>query len=135
MATVLHVMFARVVASASGREDVVFGTVLFGTLPVLNDTEQNLVLNRWNDTAVEVVDRTLPVLFEEQVARTPDATALVFEGVELSYRELNERANRLARLLVERGAGPERFVAVALPRSLELVVALLAVVKSGAAYV
>nr|WP_224328002.1 non-ribosomal peptide synthetase [Streptomyces olivaceus] len=105
------------------------------TLPVLGDTEQNLVLNQWNDSAAEVVDRTLPVLFEEQVARTPDATALVFEGVELSYRELNERANRLARLLVEQGAGPERFVAVALPRSLELVVALLAVVKSGAAYV
>ncbi|MCD9881105.1 non-ribosomal peptide synthetase, partial [Streptomyces guryensis] len=105
------------------------------TLPVLNDTEQNLVLSQWNDTAAEVADRTLPVLFEEQVARTPDATALVFDGNELSYREVNERANRLARLLVERGAGPERFVAVVLPRSPELVVALLAVVKSGAAYV
>ncbi|MGW3313860.1 amino acid adenylation domain-containing protein, partial [Streptomyces sp. NPDC001073] len=105
------------------------------TLPVLNDTEQNLVLSQWNDTAAEVADRTLSVLFEEQVARTPDATALVFDGTELSYREVNERANRLARVLVERGAGPERFVAVVLPRSLELVVALLAVVKSGAAYV
>ncbi|WP_037664800.1 AMP-binding protein, partial [Streptomyces griseofuscus] len=78
---------------------------------------------------------TLPVLFEQQVARTPDAVAVVFEGVELSYREVNERANRLARLLLDRGAGPERFVAVALPRSADLVVALLAVSKTGAAYV
>ncbi|WP_405775440.1 non-ribosomal peptide synthase/polyketide synthase [Streptomyces sp. NBC_00859] len=105
------------------------------TLPVLNDTEQNLVLSQWNDTVAEVPGGTLAELFEEQVVRTPDATALVFDGEELSYRELNERANRLARLLVERGAGPERFVAVALARSLDLVVALLAVVKSGAAYV
>ncbi|MFE2196400.1 amino acid adenylation domain-containing protein, partial [Streptomyces olivaceus] len=102
---------------------------------ILDDAELGRVLTDWNDTAAVVPDRTLPELFEEQVARTPDATAVVFEGVELSYRELNERANRLARLLLERGARPERFVAVALPRSAELVVALLAVLKTGAAYV
>ncbi|MEW2626272.1 amino acid adenylation domain-containing protein, partial [Streptomyces sp. NPDC048106] len=101
----------------------------------LGDTEQRLVLEEWNDTSAAVADGTLPVLFEEQVARTPDAVAVVFEGVELSYGEVNERANRLARLLVERGAGPERFVAVALPRSADLVIALLAVLKTGAAYV
>ncbi|WP_158973390.1 AMP-binding protein, partial [Streptomyces griseus] len=102
---------------------------------ILDDAELGQVLQGWDDTGRESPGGTLPELFEEQVARTPDATALVFDGVELSYRELNERANRLARLLVERGAGPERFVAVALPRSADLVVALLAVVKSGAAYV
>ncbi|WP_344301734.1 condensation domain-containing protein, partial [Streptomyces murinus] len=101
----------------------------------LDAGEQRLVLEEWNDTYAAVADGTLPVLFEEQVARTPDAVAVVFEGVELSYREVNERANRLARLLVGEGAGPERFVAVAMPRSAELVIVLLAVLKSGAAYV
>ncbi|MGH3815616.1 MAG: amino acid adenylation domain-containing protein, partial [Pseudonocardiaceae bacterium] len=76
----------------------------------------------------------LPELFEAQVTRSPDSVAVVFEGAELSYAELNERANRLARLLIERGAGPERCVALALPRSADLIVALLAVLKSGAAY-
>ncbi|WP_446048182.1 amino acid adenylation domain-containing protein, partial [Streptomyces olivaceus] len=73
-------------------------------------------------------------MFEAQVARTPDALAVVVGDCVLSYAELNVRANRLARLLVERGAGPERFVAVMLARSVDLVVALLAVAKSGAAY-
>ncbi|MFE2196242.1 amino acid adenylation domain-containing protein, partial [Streptomyces olivaceus] len=102
---------------------------------ILDDAEMGQVLQGWDDTGREAPGGTLPELFEEQVARTPDARALVFDGTELSYRELNERANRLARLLIEQGAGPERFVAVALPRSADLVVALLAVVKSGAAYV
>ncbi|MCA1835861.1 MAG: amino acid adenylation domain-containing protein, partial [Actinobacteria bacterium] len=69
-----------------------------------------------------------------QVARTPDAVAVVADGVELCYAECNERANQLARLLIERGAGPGGFVALALPRSADLIVALLAVLKSGAAY-
>ncbi|MFF9091084.1 amino acid adenylation domain-containing protein, partial [Streptomyces sp. NPDC014991] len=77
---------------------------------------------------------TLPALFEEQAARTPDAVAVADGEGELTYAQLNERANRLARLLIGRGAGPERLVAVALPRSAGLVVALLAVVKTGAAY-
>ncbi|WP_344301710.1 amino acid adenylation domain-containing protein, partial [Streptomyces murinus] len=102
---------------------------------MVDPAERALVMGEWNDTSTAVPGNTLPALFEEQVARTPDAVAVVFEGVELSYREVNERANRLARLLVEGGAGPERFVAVALPRSAELVVALLAVLKTGAAYV
>ncbi|MCH0567181.1 MULTISPECIES: condensation domain-containing protein, partial [unclassified Streptomyces] len=102
---------------------------------VADDAERYLVLEEWNDTAVAVADDTLPVLFEEQVARTPDSVAVVFDGVEVSYREVNKRANRLARLLAGQGAGPERFVAIALPRSIDLVTALLAVLKTGAAYV
>ncbi|WP_037664771.1 AMP-binding protein, partial [Streptomyces griseofuscus] len=105
------------------------------TLPVLDDTHLSEVLGDWKDAGREVPVGVLPVLFEEQVARTPDAVAVVFEDLKLSYGEVNERANRLARLLVEQGAGPERFVAVALPRSADLVVALLAVLKTGAAYV
>lgn len=76
----------------------------------------------------------LPELFAAQAAATPDAVAVTFEGRHTTYAELDRRANRLARVLAARGAGPDRLVAVALPRSTELVVALLAVLKAGAAY-
>ena len=79
-------------------------------------------------------DQILGELLGAQAARTPDAVAVVFETTSLSYAELDARANRLARYLVSRGAGPERLVAVAMPRSAELIVAVLAVLKSGAAY-
>ncbi|WP_157376443.1 non-ribosomal peptide synthetase, partial [Amycolatopsis azurea] len=92
------------------------------------------LLDRWNETAHEVPVVTLPELFEAQVSRTPDAPAVVFEGMELSYVEFNARANRLARWLVEQGVGAESVVAVSLPRSLDLVVALYAVHKAGGAY-
>ncbi|MEV4812109.1 non-ribosomal peptide synthetase [Micromonospora avicenniae] len=104
-------------------------------LPLLDDTEREQVLVTWNDTTHELPASTVVDELQRQVAATPDATALIHDGVALSYAELNARANRLARLLVARGAGPERRVALALPRSAELVVAILAVLKSGAAYV
>ncbi|MGW6598225.1 amino acid adenylation domain-containing protein [Streptomyces sp. NPDC055036] len=80
-------------------------------------------------------DRCLDQLFAEQVARTPDATALTFRDESLSYAELDARAEALARRLAAAGAGPERFVALLLPRSTQLVVAILAVLRTGAAYV
>ncbi|MFC9679242.1 amino acid adenylation domain-containing protein [Streptomyces sp. NPDC056948] len=84
--------------------------------------------------AGEVPDSALPELFARQVERSPHSTAVVYEGVRLTYAELDERSNRLARLLAGRGAGPERLVALSLPRTPDLVVALLAVLKTGAAY-
>ncbi|MFF5211563.1 amino acid adenylation domain-containing protein, partial [Streptosporangium sp. NPDC000396] len=105
-----------------------------GRLDGLSREERDLLLREWNDTAVAVPDVTLAGLFEAQVARTPHATALVFEGAELSYAAFNARANRLARLLAEHGVGPERVVALMLPRSLDLLVAMYAVIKAGGAY-
>ncbi|WP_186762711.1 non-ribosomal peptide synthase/polyketide synthase [Lentzea tibetensis] len=103
-------------------------------LPLLTDAEQHQVVVTWNDTTQDVPTTTLPALFEAQVARTPEATALVCDDVRLSYVELNQRANRLAHLLISRGVGPERFVVLAMPRSADLVVAAMAVLKAGAAY-
>jgi non-ribosomal peptide synthetase component F len=121
-------------ASTSGQPDAVSEDAVKG-LGVLTPAERKRLLVEWNDTAQDVPAVTMPELLEEQVARSGDADAVVFEGEVLSYAELNARANRLARYLVSLGAGPERLVAVALPRSLDMVVAVLAVLKSGAAYV
>ncbi|OKI59783.1 peptide synthetase [Streptomyces sp. CB00072] len=104
-------------------------------LDLLTGAERQRVLVEWNDTAAEVPDLSVAELFEAQAARTPGATALICGDEELSYAELDARANRMAHRLIEQGAGPERFVAVKLPRSAGLVVALLAVLKTGAAHV
>ncbi|MEV0232184.1 amino acid adenylation domain-containing protein [Nonomuraea sp. NPDC050786] len=92
------------------------------------------VLRAWNDTAVDVPDKTIATIFEERVDTTPDATALVSGAVKLSYRELNAWANRLAHHLIEVGVQPDSLVAVALPRTAEAVVAWLAVAKAGGVY-
>ncbi|MFJ4584738.1 amino acid adenylation domain-containing protein, partial [Streptomyces echinatus] len=106
------------------------------TLDVLTAPVRHRMLTEWNATAHRTAEhtRTLTDLLEAQAERTPDRTAVVFEGSELSYTELFARADRLAALLTRGGAGPEGVVAVAVPRSLDLIVALLAVLKSGAAY-
>jgi amino acid adenylation domain-containing protein len=104
-------------------------------LDLLTAVERRRLLLDWNDTARDIPDATVPELFEQQVARTPDASAVLSAAAELTYGELNARANRLARYLITLGAGPERLVAIAMPRSPEMIVALLAVLKSGAAYV
>ncbi|MER5363386.1 amino acid adenylation domain-containing protein, partial [Streptomyces sp. NPDC002785] len=111
------------------------GSAELHQVPVLGEADQQQVLTQWNETVHDVPDTTPAQLFREQVARTPDAVAVTFEGVELSYAELDARTNRLARLLISRGVGPESLVAVSMDRSADLVVALLAVQKAGGAYV
>ncbi|WP_033819361.1 non-ribosomal peptide synthetase, partial [Kitasatospora sp. MBT63] len=101
---------------------------------LLTAEERRDLLTVRNDTALEVPAGTVPELFEAQVRRTPAAVAVVSAGVELSYAELDARANRLARLLAGHGVGPETLVALSLPRSADMMVAVLAVLKSGAAY-
>ncbi|MDX2604376.1 amino acid adenylation domain-containing protein [Streptomyces caniscabiei] len=96
--------------------------------------ERRLLLTEWNSTGHEVPTRTLTDLIEDQVARTPDAPAVVFGTTELTYAELDARANRLARHLIDRGAGPERHVAVLMPVSEDVPVTLLAALKTGAGY-
>src|SRR5882724_4094651 len=105
-------------------------------LPLLGDGEQHQLLYEWNDTGRAVPrDICLSRLFEAQVARSPDRGALSAEGDRLTYRELNARANRLARFLVRRGVKAETPVGVCLERALDLVIALLAILKAGGAYV
>ncbi|WP_330286293.1 amino acid adenylation domain-containing protein [Streptomyces sp. NBC_00576] len=119
----------RLLEQVAGRPDV-----LVRDLEVLEESERRAVLGDWNDTARAVPSTSLPELFRAQVARTPDALALVFGEQRLTYAELDERVERTARVLAGMGVGPERTVAVALPRSVELVVALLAVHRAGGAY-
>ncbi|HEY3692595.1 MAG TPA: amino acid adenylation domain-containing protein, partial [Pseudonocardiaceae bacterium] len=107
---------------------------LVGRLPLLPKEERDQVLTEWNDTARPVPAATLPEIFATAVARTPQAPAVMFDAGVLSYAQLAERVNRLARVLIAAGAGPERIVAMLLPRSVDIVVAELAVVTAGAAF-
>ena len=101
---------------------------------VLAPEERRRVLTEWNDTARPVRTGTLPELFQGHAAADPQAVAVVFEDTQVTYGQLNARANRLARLLIGRGVGPESIVALALPRSVDLFAAVLAVAKAGGAY-
>ncbi|WP_407836839.1 amino acid adenylation domain-containing protein [Streptomyces sp. DSM 116496] len=102
--------------------------------PVLSPAEQEELLGYGNTGTPPVTHGCVGELFELQAARTPGATAVVFEGTELSYAEVDARANRIAHALIRRGVGPEALVALALPRSTDLAVAVLGVLKAGAAY-
>ncbi|MBU3731947.1 MAG: amino acid adenylation domain-containing protein, partial [Beijerinckiaceae bacterium] len=103
-------------------------------LSLIEPQEREQVLLSFNDTDYAASLTTLPDLFSEQVSKTPDATALIFEDEEVSYAELDRRANQLARYLISEGIGSEDIVAIALDRSVEMIVSLLGVLKSGAAY-
>ncbi|WP_439674076.1 amino acid adenylation domain-containing protein [Embleya sp. MST-111070] len=109
-------------------------TVPIGAVDVLAADERDRLVRRVNDTAHPVAPDTLPGAFEAQVAREPDRIALIGDRETLTYGEFNRRANRLAHWLIVQGAGPERTVAVRIPRSVDLMVAIYAVVKAGAAY-
>ncbi|MFB7476773.1 amino acid adenylation domain-containing protein [Kitasatospora sp. NPDC056184] len=121
---------ARLLAAAAGAPDTVVGR-----LPLISAEEHHRALVEWNGTPVgSVPGATLPELFEAAALANPASVAVSCGGDSLGYAELAARADRLARLLAARGIGPGTIVALALPRSLDLVVGLLAVAKSGAAY-
>jgi amino acid adenylation domain-containing protein len=107
-----------------------------GELPLLTEAEKHQILVQWNGTKRDYPsDKSIHQLFEEQVEKSPDGVALVFERHPVTYRELNGRANQLAKYLQRRGVGRGALVAICLDRSVELIVGLLAILKAGGAYV
>ncbi|MET0316098.1 MAG: amino acid adenylation domain-containing protein, partial [Rhodococcus fascians] len=122
----LHVLGA-VISDCSGP---------VGDIELYDAVERGLILKSWNNTEHELgVDATLLDAFDAQVAARPDSVAVVFDGQGVTYADLDARVNRLARELVARGARPDESVAVAMRRSLSMIVALYAVLRSGAGYV
>jgi non-ribosomal peptide synthetase component F len=105
-------------------------------LPLLTSQEKHQLLIEWNDTEADYpADKTVHQLFEEQVRKTPHNIAVVYEDQELNYEQLNEKANQLAYYLRAQGVGPDTLVAIAVERSLEMIIGLLAILKAGGAYV
>jgi non-ribosomal peptide synthetase component F len=103
------------------------------TLPLLNEQERQQLLVEWNDTKRDFPkDGCVHELFEAQVERTPDAVAVVFEDQQLTYRELNRKANQVGHYLRKLGVGPEALVGICVERSLEMAVGLLGILKAGA---
>src|SRR5215470_5272126 len=105
-------------------------------LPLLTEREKHQILVEWNNRAtVYPNDACIHELFEEQVKKSPDAIAVVLEDQQLTYRELNRRANQLAHYLRKLGVGPEVLVGICMDRSLEMIIGLLGILKAGGAYV
>ncbi|MFJ1561894.1 amino acid adenylation domain-containing protein [Streptomyces mirabilis] len=105
------------------------------SVQMLDAAESELLLHRYNDTARPLPNTRVTELIERRAEATPDGVAVVFGDTALTYREVDARANRLAHWLVDQGVGPERRVALAMPRSADLIVAILAVLKAGGTYV
>ncbi len=105
-------------------------------LPLLTPAERQQILVEWNQTEIAYPkERMLSELIEDQVTRTPDAVAAVFEDEQLTYRQLNDSADRLAQHLQNLGVGPNVFVGICVERSLEMLVGMLGILKAGGAYV
>jgi amino acid adenylation domain-containing protein len=105
-------------------------------LPLLTETESRRVLIEWNENRRDYPkDSCIHQLFEAQVNRTPEETALIFGDERLTYRELNERSNHLSHYLKKLGVGAETLVGVCVPRSIEMIVGILGILKAGGAYV
>ena len=128
-AVLLAQWFARVLETVVADPGMAVSQV-----DLLDGAERELILHGWNETGSPVPVQTLPAMFEAQARRDPRAVAVAGDDRQVTYCELSSRANRLARYLVSRGVGPEQIVALALPRSELMIVALLAVLKAGAAY-
>ncbi|MFJ9743466.1 amino acid adenylation domain-containing protein, partial [Streptomyces sp. NPDC101166] len=108
--------------------------VRLSALDVLDESERDRLLNGWNDTATTVAPTTVPELFTAHAARTPDEIAVIADGVAVTYEELDARANRLAHHLIRQGIGAESVVGLSFGRDDQMIVAILAVWKAGAAY-
>ncbi|MFA4949166.1 MAG: amino acid adenylation domain-containing protein, partial [Candidatus Krumholzibacteriia bacterium] len=107
-----------------------------GELPMLTGKERHTILVEWNETTADYPrDATIPGLFETQAEQTPDAAAVVFENTTLTYRELNERANKLAHRLKRLGIGANTLTAICMDRNTNIVVAIMGTLKAGGAYV
>jgi amino acid adenylation domain-containing protein/FkbM family methyltransferase len=123
--------FEALVSSAACNPDS-----SIGELEIISETERRQLLFEFNDTAVEFRDDAIVHrLFEKQAARTPHNIAVAYEALQITYAVLNARANQLACYLKSVGVGPESLVALCMERSIELVIAMLGVLKAGAAYV
>ncbi|HEY6802400.1 MAG TPA: non-ribosomal peptide synthase/polyketide synthase [Pyrinomonadaceae bacterium] len=124
----MSTQFVRVLEAVTANADLTVAE-----LPLLSDEEQSQLLFTWNDTQ-HPTEQLVSELFAQQVKRTPEAVALSYGAEQLSYYELNRRANQLAHYLREFGVGPEVIVGVCAERSIEMVVSLFAILKAGGAY-
>ena len=104
-------------------------------IDILTTEERKQLIRKWNNTEIQYSQKCIHQLFEEQVERSPDAIAVVFDNQQLTYRHLNERANQLAHYLQKLGVKPELLVGICIERSLEMIVGLLGILKAGGAYV
>ncbi|WP_236143257.1 non-ribosomal peptide synthetase [Nostoc sp. CMAA1605] len=105
-------------------------------LPLLDETERHQLLVTWNHHQVSFTnDQCIHQLFEEQVEKTPDAVAVIFDNQEITYQELNQRANQLANYLRVLGINPEVIVGICTERSIEMIIGILGILKAGGAYV